>query len=72
MNSLAPVRTEFAVARPLDYAASAFRVVLDLSRLISRSLHPTPTGVDRVEMAYAQELLQASDWAAKASRSGLA
>jgi len=31
-------------------------IVLDISRLISRVLHPTPTGVDRVEMAYAQEL----------------
>lgn len=28
-------------------------IVLDLSRLLSRMLHPTPTGVDRVEMAYA-------------------
>lgn len=32
-------------------------IVLDLSRLVSRLLHPTPTGVDRVEMAYARELL---------------
>lgn len=31
-------------------------IVLDLSRLISRLLHHTPTGVDRVEMAYAREL----------------
>lgn len=31
-------------------------IVLDLSRLLSRSLHPTPTGVDRVEMAYARTL----------------
>jgi glycosyltransferase involved in cell wall biosynthesis len=34
-------------------------VVLDLSRLLSRVLHPTPTGVDRVEMAYARGLLAA-------------
>jgi glycosyltransferase involved in cell wall biosynthesis len=33
-------------------------IVLDLSRLLSRMLHPTPTGVDRVEMAYAQHLLR--------------
>ncbi len=33
-------------------------VILDLSRLISRIRHPTPTGVDRVEMAYARGLLQ--------------
>ncbi|MEH0196587.1 glycosyltransferase family 1 protein [Caulobacter sp. CCNWLY153] len=31
-------------------------VVLDLSRLLSRALHVTPTGIDRVEMAYAREL----------------
>jgi len=32
-------------------------VVLDLSRLISRLRHVTPSGVDRVEMAYARGLL---------------
>ena len=31
-------------------------VILDLSRLLSRALHATPTGIDRVEMAYAREL----------------
>lgn len=31
-------------------------IVLDLSRLLSRTLHPSPTGVDRVEMAYARTL----------------
>ena len=34
-------------------------IVLDLSRLLSRILHHTPTGVDRVEMAYALGLLEA-------------
>lgn len=34
-------------------------IVLDLSRLVSRILHSTPTGVDRVEMAYARELMNA-------------
>lgn len=34
-------------------------ILLDLSRLLSRVLHPTPTGVDRVEMAYARGLLSA-------------
>lgn len=29
-------------------------IILDLSRLLSRTLHATPTGVDRVEMAYAR------------------
>lgn len=32
-------------------------IILDLSRLLSRSLHVMPTGVDRVEMAYARTLL---------------
>lgn len=32
-------------------------IILDLSRLMARVLHPTPTGVDRVEMAYARGLL---------------
>lgn len=31
-------------------------VIFDLSRLISRVLHPSPTGIDRVEMAYARTL----------------
>lgn len=33
-------------------------IVLDVSRLLSRVLHPAPTGVDRVEMAYARMLLR--------------
>lgn len=36
---------------------AAPEIILDLSRLLSRVLHPTPTGVDRVEMAYARGLL---------------
>ena len=32
------------------------RVILDLSRLVSRARHHTPSGVDRVEMAYARGL----------------
>ena len=35
------------------------RIVLDVSRLISRVRHSTPSGVDRVEMAYARGLLHA-------------
>ena len=58
MNSLAPFRTAFAHARPLGYGGAGPPLMLDLSRLISRSWHPTPTGVDRVEMAYAQEFLR--------------
>jgi glycosyltransferase involved in cell wall biosynthesis len=34
------------------------RVVLDISRLISRVRHARPSGVDRVEMAYARGLLE--------------
>lgn len=33
-------------------------IVFDLSRLLSRAYHLTPTGIDRVEYAYAVELLQ--------------
>jgi glycosyltransferase involved in cell wall biosynthesis len=33
-------------------------IILDITRLLSRVLHPTPTGVDRVEMAYARGLLE--------------
>ncbi len=36
---------------------AAPEIVLDISRLVSRVLHATPTGVDRVEMAYARALL---------------
>ncbi|MEC3912042.1 glycosyltransferase family 1 protein [Sphingobium sp. CR2-8] len=32
-------------------------VILDISRLLSRSFHPAPTGIDRVEYVYARELL---------------
>lgn len=34
----------------------AGNVILDLSRLVSRARHQTPSGVDRVEMAYARGL----------------
>jgi glycosyltransferase involved in cell wall biosynthesis len=39
-------------------AGGSAEVVLDLSRLLARLLHTTPTGIDRVEMAYARGLLQ--------------
>ncbi|MGC2523899.1 MAG: glycosyltransferase family 1 protein, partial [Stellaceae bacterium] len=32
-------------------------IVFDLSRLLARARHPTPTGIDRVEHAYARHLL---------------
>ena len=43
----------------LSRAGAEPEIVLDLSRLLSRILHHTPTGVDRVEMAYARGLLEA-------------
>jgi glycosyltransferase involved in cell wall biosynthesis len=33
-------------------------IALDVSRLLSRAGHGTPTGIDRVELAYARHLLQ--------------
>jgi glycosyltransferase involved in cell wall biosynthesis len=36
--------------------AGSAEIVLDLSRLLSRILHGTPTGIDRVEHAYARTL----------------
>ena len=41
-----------------DGEAAEPEVVLDLSRLMSRILRSTPTGIDRVELTYAKELLQ--------------
>lgn len=32
-------------------------IVLDLSRLLSRTLHAMPTGIDRVELVYARQLV---------------
>lgn len=32
-------------------------VLLDISRLISRAARPTPSGIDRIELAYAEHLL---------------
>jgi len=54
MNRLAPHHDVFATSGP----STPPDIVLDLSRLLSRALHATPTGVDRVEMAYAQTLLK--------------
>ena len=38
--------------------ADKAEVILDISRLLSRSFHAAPTGIDRVEFVYARELLQ--------------
>jgi glycosyltransferase involved in cell wall biosynthesis len=32
-------------------------ILLDLSRLLSRARRPTPTGIDRIELAYAEHLI---------------
>jgi glycosyltransferase involved in cell wall biosynthesis len=45
--------------RPVTGQGKPAEIILDLSRLLSRVLHPTPTGIDRVEMAYARELARA-------------
>lgn len=34
------------------------RIILDLSRTLSRATHPVPTGIDRVEMAYGRWLIE--------------
>ena len=39
------------------WAADPHEIVFDLSRLLGRAYHTTPTGVDRVEFVYARELL---------------
>lgn len=50
------------MAAPRDAASSpplpaGVEIVLDLSRLLSRTLHAMPTGIDRVELVYARQLL---------------
>jgi len=52
----APVRRHSDGLAPLPGNRSNVEIVLDLSRLLSRVLHPSPTGVDRVELAYARTL----------------
>ncbi len=45
-------------SRRFDGRRGEAEVILDISRLLSRSFHPTPTGIDRVEYTYARELLE--------------
>lgn len=52
-----PAEDGGAFARHPVAVSTRVELILDLSRLLSRLLHPTPTGVDRVEMAYARGLL---------------
>lgn len=61
MNNIVFLRDVPATFRPWRQtggASGSVEIILDLSRLLSRVLHPTPTGVDRVEMAYALGLLR--------------
>lgn len=39
------------------WATNQQEIVFDISRLLSRAYHATPTGIDRVELIYARELL---------------
>jgi glycosyltransferase involved in cell wall biosynthesis len=48
-----------SVTNPVGGTELDFEIVLDLSRLLSRVLHSTPTGVDRCELAYARGLMAA-------------
>jgi len=36
-------------------------IIFDLSRLVSRAGRETPTGIDRVELAYAEHFLAGSE-----------
>ncbi|SCW54268.1 Glycosyl transferases group 1 [Sphingobium faniae] len=42
----------------MDGGRGEAEIILDISRLLSRSFHPAPTGIDRVEYVYARELLE--------------
>lgn len=42
---------------PSPELPAGVEIVLDLSRLLSRTLHAMPTGIDRVELVYARQLL---------------
>jgi glycosyltransferase involved in cell wall biosynthesis len=43
--------------RAPDPQAAGGPILLDLSRLLSRASRPTPTGIDRIELAYAEYLM---------------
>ncbi|HEY3912252.1 MAG TPA: glycosyltransferase family 1 protein [Stellaceae bacterium] len=53
-------RVRPALSRSSDVSPNGPPIVLDVSRLLSRAGRETPTGIDRVELAYAQHLI-ASD-----------
>ena len=49
--------TVSADAAPSARLPAGVEIILDLSRLMSRTLHAMPTGIDRVELIYARQLL---------------
>jgi len=51
-------RPDREASETIQVSAEPPEILLDLSRLLSRILHSTPTGVDRVELAYAEELVR--------------
>jgi glycosyltransferase involved in cell wall biosynthesis len=63
MNGSMVLAREASAALPETRAQGAGKteIVLDVSRLLSRVLRDAPTGIDRVEMAYALRLARARD-----------
>ena len=57
MAGHAEIASAETTARSGHGLQSDVEIILDLSRLLSRSLHAMPTGIDRVELAYARTLL---------------
>ena len=58
-HELAKVPSAVAARRSaLAASTNSPEIILDISRLLSRIRFSAPTGVDRVEMAYAQQLLR--------------
>ena len=52
----APIR-----CRPGSWGGGSLQVILDISRLLAVSHRPAPTGIDRVELAYARHFAAVSD-----------
>jgi glycosyltransferase involved in cell wall biosynthesis len=50
-------RERAALASGQQVLPDGIEIILDISRLLSRMLHAMPTGIDRVELVYARQLL---------------
>ncbi|WP_165322557.1 glycosyltransferase family 4 protein [Rhizorhabdus phycosphaerae] len=50
-------RDRAALATGLQVLPDGVEIILDISRLLSRTLHAMPTGIDRVELVYARQLI---------------